>query len=151
MSRPLLRIVNKTGPGRRFPRVVLTSLLAVMLLLSAAPSDAQPAVRQVLMLQSFDRGTFPVDQFTSNFRIELVRRATEPVNVVQIVVGPTGFVGAPEQVVVDYIRSSFLDRPKPDLIVTVAGPAAVFARKISTAALSRHADPVRVRRSTVSR
>ena len=86
-------------------------------------------VRQVLMLQSFDRGTFPVDQFTNNFRIELVRRAPEPVNVVQIVVGPTGFVGAPEQVVVDYIRSSFLDRPKPDLVVTVAGPAAVFARR----------------------
>ena len=43
--------------------------------------------------------------------------------------GPTGFVGAPEQAVVDFIRSTFADRPKPDLIVTVAGPAAVFARK----------------------
>ena len=52
-----------------------------------------------------------------------------PVNVVQVVVGPTGFVGAPEQAVVDYIRSTFADRPKPELIVTVAGPAAVFARK----------------------
>ena len=50
-------------------------------------------------------------------------------NVVQVVVGPTGFVGAPEQAIVDYIRSTFADRPKPDLIVTVAGPAAVFARK----------------------
>ena len=59
------------------------------------------------MLQSFDRGTFPVDHFTSNFRVELDRRATEPVNVVQIVVGPTGFVAAPEQAMVDYIRSSF--------------------------------------------
>jgi hypothetical protein len=48
---------------------------------------------------------------------------------VQIVVGPTGFVGAPEHVVVDYIRSSFLDRPRPDLVVAVAGPAAVFARR----------------------
>jgi signal transduction histidine kinase len=129
MSRPLLRIVNKTGPGRRFRRVVLTGLLAVMVLFSAAPSGAQPAVRQVLMLQSFDRGTFTVDQFTSYFRIELDRRATEPVNVVQVVVGPTGFVAAPEQAVVNYIRSTFVDRPKPDLIVTVAGPAAVFARK----------------------
>ena len=124
-----LRIVSKVGPGRRCPRVALTGLLAVLLLLGAAPSDAQPAVRQVLMLQSFDRGALPVDQFTNNFRIELVRRATEPVNVVQIVVGPTGFVGAPEKVVVDYIRSSFLDRPKPDLVVAVAGPAAVFARR----------------------
>ena len=54
---------------------------------------------------------------------------TEPVNVVQVVVGPTGSVAAPEQAIVDYIRSTFVDHPKPDLIVTVAGPAAVFARK----------------------
>jgi hypothetical protein len=51
------------------------------------------------------------------------------VNVVEIVVGPTGFVSAPEQTIVDYIRSAFADRPKPDLIVTLAGPAAAFARK----------------------
>ena len=129
VSRPLLRIVRTTGPGRRFPRVVPTGLLAIMVLAAAAPSDAQPAVRQVLMLQSFDRGTFPVDQFTNSFRIELDRRVTEPVNVVQVVVGPRGFVAAPEQAVVDYIQATFVDRPKPDLIVTVAGPAAVFARR----------------------
>ena len=103
--------------------------LTFLLCLGAASSEAQPAIRQVLMLQSFDRGTVTVDQFTSNFRIELDRRATEPVNIVQVVVGPTGFVAAPEQAVVDYIRSTFVDRPKPDLIVTVAGPAAVFARR----------------------
>jgi signal transduction histidine kinase len=129
VSSPLLRIVSKTGRDRRFPRVVLTSLLAVVLLLSAAPSDAQPAVRQVLMLQSFDRGNVSVDQFTGNFRVELDQRAEGAVNVVQVVVGPTGSVAAPEHAVVDYIRSVFADRSKPDLIVTVAGPAAVFARK----------------------
>ena len=103
--------------------------LAFVLLLASAPSNAQPAVRQVLLLQSFSRGNVAVDQFTSNFRVELDQRAEGPVNVVQVVVGPTGSVGAPEQAVVDYIRSTFADRPKPDLIVTVAGPAAVFARK----------------------
>jgi hypothetical protein len=76
MSRPLLRIVKKTGPGRRFPRVVPIGLLAVMVLLSAAPGGAQPAVRQVLMLQSFDRGTLPVDHFTSEFRVELDKRSS---------------------------------------------------------------------------
>ena len=70
-----------------------------------------------------------MDQFTGNFRVELDQRAETPVNVVQVVVGPTGFVGASEQAVVDYIRSMFVDRPKPDLIVTIGGPAAVFARK----------------------
>ncbi len=104
-------------------------MLAVLLLLGAAPSDAQPAVRQVLVLQSFDRGNAAVDQFTTNFRVELDQRVEGPVNVVQVVVGPTGFVSAPEQAVVDYIRSTFVNRPKPDLIVTIAGPAAVFARK----------------------
>ena len=129
LAGPLLCFVSKTGPGRRFPRAVLTGLVAFSLLLGAAPSNAQPAVRQVLVLQSFDRGNVSVDQFTGNFRVELDQRAEGPVNVVQVVVGPTGSVGAPEQAVVDYIRSTFVDRPKPDLIVTVAGPAAVFARK----------------------
>ena len=87
------------------------------------------AVQQVLVLQSFDRGNLALDHFTGNFRVELDQRAGTPVNVVQVVVGPTGFVGAPEQAIVDYIRSIFADRPKPDLIMTVAGPAAVFARK----------------------
>ena len=42
---------------------------------------------------------------------------------------PTGFVGASEQAIVDFIRSAYVDRAKPDLIVSIAGPASVFARK----------------------
>jgi hypothetical protein len=95
----------------------------------AAPSDAQPAVRQVLMLQAVDRGNLSNDQSTGNFRVELDKRTEAPVNVVQVVLGPTGSVGAAEHVLVDYIRAIFVDRPKPDLIMTVTGPAAVFARK----------------------
>ncbi len=123
-----------------WPNVSLSSRLSVcgglpsaalvgLLVLGAAPVEAQPAVQQVLMLQSFDRGNLVVDHFTSNFGIELDQRAGRPVNVVQVVVGPFGFVGAPEQAVVDYIRSLFADGRKPDLIVTVSGPASAFARK----------------------
>ncbi len=126
---PVSCFVCKTGADRRFPGVVLTGLLAFSLLLGAAPSDAQPAVRQVLMLQAVNRGNLTIDQFTGNFRVELDRRAGEPVNVVQVVLGPTGFVGGSEQAVVEYIRSIFIDRPKPDLIMTISGPAAEFARK----------------------
>ena len=90
-------------------------------------------------------------RFTGNFRVELDQRAETPVNVVQIVVGPTGFVGASEQAVVDYIRSSFVDRPKPDLIVTIGGPAAVFARKYRQQLFPDTPTPVRVRGSAVSR
>ena len=95
----------------------------------AASSEAQPAVKQVLVLQSLNRGNLILDNFTGNFRVGLDQRAGKPVHVVQVVVGPTGFVGAPEQAVVDYIRSMYVDRPPPDLIVTTGGPAAVFARK----------------------
>src|SRR6188768_780728 len=114
---------------RHSSRVLCAPPALFLLLLAAAPGDAQPAVRHVLLLQSFDRGNMPDDYLTANFRVDLSRRAGQAVNVVEIVVGPTGFVGAPEQTIVDYIRSAFADRPKPDLIVTLAGPAAAFARK----------------------
>ena len=86
-------------------------VLTALLLLVAASSDAQPVVRQVLVLQSFDRGNLVLDYFTANFRVNLDQRAGRPVNVVQVVVGPTGSVGAPDQAVVDYIRSTFAERP----------------------------------------
>ena len=107
--------------------------LAGGLALGAAPAEAQveaePKVRQVLMLQSFDRGNMTLDYFTGNFRVNLDQRTTKPVNVTQVVVGQTGFVTAPEQAVVAYIQSLFVDRSSPDLIVAVAGPATLFVRK----------------------
>ncbi len=118
--------------SRRMPRAdskFQCAALAGCLLFAAFLCKAEPPVRQVLILHSLDRGNLIIDSFTGNFRVDLDQRAGRPVNVVQIVVGPTGFVGAPEQAVVDYIRSTFTNRHNPDLIVTVGGPAAVFARK----------------------
>ena len=114
---------------RRFQCAALLGLVVGFLVVGAASSEAQPAVRHVLLLQSFDRGNIVADSFTAHLRVELDQRSGTPVNVVQVVVGPIGFVGAPEREVVDYIRSIFVDRPKPDLIMTLGGPAAVFARK----------------------
>ena len=111
------------------PTALRCVALAGLLLFGPAWSEAQPPIRQILLLQSLDRGNMVVDRFTGNLRVDLDRRAERPVNVVQVVVGPTGFVGASEQAIVDFIRSAYVDRPKPDLIVTAAGPAALFARK----------------------
>ena len=119
-SRTYVSVVGSRLPG---------AALAFVLLFGATPSEAQQVARQVLLLQSLDRGNLAVDRFTGNFRVALDQRAEKPVNVVQVVVGPTGFVAASEQAVVDYIRATFVDHPRPDLIVSIAGPAAVFARK----------------------
>ena len=103
--------------------------LVGLLMLGALSTEAQPPARQVLVLQSVNRGNMILDHFTGNLRVDLDQRAETPVNFVQVVVGPTGFVGASEQAVVDFIRSTFADHPTPELIVTIGGPAAVFARK----------------------
>src|SRR6188768_4336031 len=105
------------------------ALVAGVLLLAVVPGAAAPAVKQVLMLQSFDRGNMILDHFTGNLRVDLDEGTEGPANVIQVVVGPTGFVGASQDAVVDFIRSTFADRPKPDLIVSIAGPASVFALK----------------------
>ena len=114
----------KAGAVRRFPRVVLTGLLVLGAVASAA---AQSVQKQVLVLQSVDRGNLVVDHFTTNSHVELDQRAEQPVNFVQVV-GPIGPVGAPERAIVDFIVSTFADGP-PDLIVTVSAPPRSFARK----------------------
>ena len=70
-----------------------------------------------------------LDYLTANFGVNLDQRAEQPVNVVQVVVSSLGSIGAPERATVDYIHSMFAGRQQPDLIVTMAGPAAVSARK----------------------
>ena len=104
-------------------------VLAGMFMLGPESLAAEPPVRQVLVLQAFNRGNLILDHFTSEFRVELDRGVGKPVNLVQVVVGPTGFVEAPEQAIVDFIRANYAGRAPPDLIVTIAGPAAIFARK----------------------
>ncbi len=109
-------------------RIFVRAALAGWLLLVAASSDAA-AVKQVLVLQSLDRGNMILDHFTANLRVDLDQGEAGPVNAIQVIVGPTGFIGAPQDAIVDLIRSTFADRPKPDLIVAIGGPAAIFARK----------------------
>src|SRR4051794_11311706 len=115
-SRGLCRTLGMAGLG---------SLLGIV----AIPSDAQPAPKQGLMLQSLHRGNLVLDQFIGDFRVQLDKRVGESVNVVPMVVGPTGFVGAPNQAAVDYIRSLYADRRPPDLVMSVGGPAAAFVRQ----------------------
>jgi len=109
-------------------------VLTALVLLSAAPGEAQspiaqePVAQQVLVLQSVDRGNLILDYFTNNFRVELDRLVTRPVNFLQITVGRAGLVGASDEVMVEFIRSAYEGR-KPDLVLAIAGPATAFARR----------------------
>jgi len=105
------------------------AVLGTLLAMGATSIDAQRAPKQVLMLQSLHRGNLVLDQFIGDFRVQLDKRVGESVNVVPMVVGPTGFVGAPNEAAVDYIRSLYADRAPPDLVMSVGGPAAAFARQ----------------------
>src|SRR3954462_15118357 len=123
-----MALAGRTRPDRDLRRRVRCALLGCLLLAGGAAAGAQSAVKQVLVLQSFDRGNLTLDHFTSAFRANLDQNA-RPLNLVQVVVGATGFVHASDQSIVDYVRSMYAARPPPDLIITVAGPAALFARK----------------------
>jgi hypothetical protein len=101
----------------------------LFVLLLACSASGQAEVRHVLLLQSLDRGNLTMDGFTADFRIHVERRSSTPVTFMQAVVNPSGFSASPEKPIVDYLASAFADQPKPDLVVTIGGPAAVFARK----------------------
>jgi signal transduction histidine kinase len=111
-------------------RGVLRCLLAgVVIACVAGPAGSQHPVRNVLILQSADRGFRVLDRFTENFKAELASRAAGPVSISQFVVKPSGFAAVPDETSVEYLRAVILRNPKPDLVVTVAGTAATFARR----------------------
>jgi hypothetical protein len=119
--------------------------VATWLLFGAAPAEAQPAVPHILVLQSLNRGNLSLDSFSSNFRIDLEARAGRPVTIVQFVVGPTGFVAAPEQALIDYIRATFASGPAPDLNRDDGRSCGDVCAQASTVDLSRDAAPIRWR------
>jgi signal transduction histidine kinase len=96
---------------------------------AAAHGAAQPVQRQVLVLQSTHRGNIILDTFSTNFTSTWTSSPNSRFNFVEVAVAPAGSVGASEQATVDFIVASFPDGSKPDLVVAVAGPASVFARK----------------------
>src|SRR5215218_4737342 len=101
--------------------------LAALVLLFGSTVEAE--IRRVVLLQSRDRGSLTFDSFVGSFRAELERASSEPVIFTQFVVNPTGFDKIPEQPIVDFLRSAFMGRPGPDLVMTIGGPAAAFTRK----------------------
>lgn len=114
---------------RRGPQ--FATVLVVCLLGCGVPLGAQPAqeVKQVLLLQSTERGSSVFDRFTEILRSEVEARLGGPVTFLQVVVVPAGVEDPPDAAIVEYLRALYAGRSQPDLIVSVGGPAAAFARR----------------------
>ena len=110
--------------GKHVLRIALAAGFALLL---ATTADARG--RRVLLLQSADRGNLGFDEFTANLRLSLDGRFDEPLTFIQFVVTPPGYTATPERAVLEYLRSVSTGQPEPDLVVTVGGLAAAFARK----------------------
>src|SRR5215471_12131517 len=119
---------HATDLSRRWLGKALVGLFVLLLApqLEAAQSDR--GARQVLVLQSMDRGSLVFDTFTANFRAALQHRAGTQVTLFDFVVAPAGLTAAPERAVIDFLQGLYAERRAPDLIVTIGGPAAAFAR-----------------------
>jgi signal transduction histidine kinase len=92
-------------------------------------STAQTEARQVLLLNSFERGSAVENLFAGSFRTELGKQSSEPLNVFEVSLQAT-LTGDParEAPVADYLRATFGGQ-RLDLVVSLGGPAAAFARK----------------------
>lgn len=100
-----------------------------LVLAIASSSAAQPAVRQVLLLNSFERNSSVHNVFAASFRTELSRQSPVPLNVFEVSLQPALSGDTPRDApVVDYLLSAFAGH-RLDLVVTLGGPAAAFARK----------------------
>jgi hypothetical protein len=86
---PIPRFMPQIG-GPTFTRIALTGLLVLG---AAANAAAQSVQRQVLVLQSLYRGNLVLDNFTTNFRVELDQRAEQPVNLRSSLRGPNWVCG----------------------------------------------------------
>ena len=94
----------------------------------APAGAAQPAARQVLLLNSFERGSATENLFAGMLRTELGRQSPEPINFFEVSLQPALAPDDPrEEPVVDYLVSTFGQHL--DLVVTMGGPAAEFAQR----------------------
>lgn len=124
-------------------------LLVCILFLLTWPSFAvaEAPRRQVLLLYSYERDFAPHFTFAKEFLPELSRTSIEPVDFIELALQPVRVSrSAPEDSMVQHVQSVLAGR-QVDLVVPIGGPAAEFAQRKSSAALSPGANVARRRRS----
>lgn len=108
--------------GPRGVASVLVALCALLVVFGAEAADP----KRVLVLHSFGRETSPHAEAAAAFRTDLARRYPGSIVFVEVNLDFGRAVGEAEQTAItDYLRARFSDSP-PDVVVTIAGPAARF-------------------------
>jgi signal transduction histidine kinase len=83
----------------------------------------------VLLLHSFGRESPTLDTFIGLFRTELSRQSPDPIDFLDFSLRPGRFTISPEEgPIVNYLVSTLAGQPL-DLVVSIGGPAAVFAQR----------------------
>ena len=112
------------------PWIRYWSCATLLIVLLAYPGEA--AARHVVILQSSERGNLVLDRFTALLRLRLGEHSAEPLTLTEFLVNPAGFSDSPEQAMVEFLRSAFVGRPKPDLVITTGGLAASLFQRHRT-------------------
>jgi signal transduction histidine kinase len=102
---------------------------SALLILTFTSSAMASEHRQVLLLHSFARESATLDAFIGLFRTELSRQSPDPIDFLEVSLQPGRFRSSPEEgPIVNYLQSTLAGHPL-DLVVSIGGPAAVFAHK----------------------
>jgi signal transduction histidine kinase len=103
--------------------------LTIAAVLIGPAASAHDGPRRILLLHAFDREFAALDAFMADFRTELDRNTSAPVQFFDVSLQPTHFQEPVDpQPVIEYVRSVFAAHPV-DLIVPVGGAAAAFAQQ----------------------
>jgi len=103
--------------------------MVLLVVLFAAVAATQSAPRRILLVHSFNREFAPFDAFVGNFRTEIARRVTEPVQFIEVSLQPGQSQESMDAgPIIEYVQAMFTG-PPPDLVVPIGGPAVTFAQE----------------------
>jgi signal transduction histidine kinase len=106
-----------------------TALLMVLLLQWPMSAVGRGETRHVLVLSSSERPLAPQSGFADALMRDLVLRSREPIQFVEVAVQATrASAEVPDASTAQRIRSAF-DGGRLDLVMTIGGPAAIFAQR----------------------
>ena len=120
----------RSADPRAEPRVRrLLSCLLWLTIAFASSSAAQSGARQVLLLNSFERGSAVENLFASMLRAELGRQSSEPVNFFEVSLQPALLDSERARRRAGRRLPGTRFGQRLDLVVTLGGPAAEFAQR----------------------